>query len=143
MLWSGVRKEHFEGTGGGVGGANDTVPSSALESHALSSKHNLPCLSLTPSSPLAPSILSSPLTLLASRLCMTIVFVGWSQLPCSSSAIIILLTMLYTRFSGSSNITHSCSRDRLRYWALLVCGGEGFCWVGGEQEGTGTETEEG
>jgi hypothetical protein len=61
---------------------------------------------------------SIPLTLLASRLCMTMVLVGWSQLPCSSSLIIILLTTLYTRFSGSSNMAHSCSRDRLMYWAL-------------------------
>jgi hypothetical protein len=44
--------------------------------------------------------------------------VGWSQLPCSSSAIIILLTMLYTAFSSISNMVHSWSRDRLRYWAL-------------------------
>ena len=43
----------------------------------------------------------------ASKLCITIVLVGWSQLPCSSSVIIILLTRLYTVFSGSSNILQS------------------------------------
>lgn len=56
---------------------------------------------------------------------MTMVFVGWSQEPCSSSEIIILLTMLYTRFSGSSNMVHSWSRDRLEYWALWWLLGKG------------------